>query len=139
MPSVALPAPAVLMECLCEAQLAAVVSTEAVGRALGGICGSVPRRIVPVRAELASVFWVQVPVSVLPRPLVSCVPLCLTTGINRRGQGAEGKGDFPDVRQSLTIQRFNDLTDQVPSVRGLSPPAIDSRIEVSAWTFFIRT
>jgi hypothetical protein len=25
------------------------------------------------------------------------------------------------------------------SVRGLSPPAIDSRIEVSAWTFFIRT
>src|ERR1041385_5333965 len=101
MPSVALPAPAVLMECLCEAQLAAVVSTEAVGRALRGICGSVPRRIVPVRAELASVFWVQVPVSVLPRPLVSCVPLCLTTGINRRGQGAEGKGDFPDVRQSF--------------------------------------
>ncbi len=25
-----------------------------------------------------------------------------------------------------------------PSVRGLSVPAIDSRIEVSAWTFFIR-
>ena len=25
----------------------------------------------------------------------------------------------------------------VPSVRGLSPPAMDSRMEVSAWTFFI--
>src|SRR4029077_18343213 len=27
---------------------------------------------------------------------------------------------------------------QLASVRGLSDPAIDSRIEVSAWTFFIR-
>jgi hypothetical protein len=34
-----------------------------------------------------------------------------------------------------TIQR---LYDYVPSVRGLSPPAMDSRMEVSAWTFFIR-
>ena len=38
-----------------------------------------------------------------------------------------------------TIYRFNALTNHVPSVRGLSPPAIDSRMEVSAWTFFIRT
>ena len=31
------------------------------------------------------------------------------------------------------------ITDHVPSVRGLSLPAIDSRIDVSACTFFIRT
>jgi len=30
------------------------------------------------------------------------------------------------------------LTNQFPSVRGLSEPAIDSRIVVSACTFFIR-
>jgi hypothetical protein len=34
----------------------------------------------------------------------------------------------------LTLSPFHG-----PSVRGLSPPAIDSRMEVSAWTFFIRT
>ena len=34
-----------------------------------------------------------------------------------------------------TIQKF---TTHVPSVRGLSPPAMDSRMEVSACTFFIR-
>ncbi len=33
----------------------------------------------------------------------------------------------------------NALTNQVPSPRGFSVPAIDSRMEVSAWTFFILT
>jgi len=42
---------------------------------------------------------------------------------------------FASVRMAIpltTIYRFNALTNHVPSVRGLSPPAIDSRMEVSA-------
>src|SRR5206468_10946364 len=47
-----------------------------------------------------------------------------------------------EIRMTIsltTITVLTLLTDHVPSVRGLSPPAIDSRMEVSAWTFFIRT
>src|SRR5438552_1299727 len=104
MPSVALPAPAVLVECPCEAQLAAVVSTEAVGRALRGICGSVPRRIVPVRAELASGFWAQVSVwALFPRLQASCVPIAPATETSRREPEAEGKAGSRDGPLSLAI------------------------------------
>ena len=44
------------------------------------------------------------------------------------------------IRMTIPLTTsLNASTDHVPSVRGLSPPAIDSRMEVSAWTFFIRT
>ena len=48
----------------------------------------------------------------------------------RRVEAAEGERD-------LTLKRFIALTTYVAS-RGLSVPVIDSRIDVSAWTFFMR-
>src|SRR5919204_877965 len=62
-----------------------------------------------------------------------------------RGAGTVGYRDaWSSVtslnRESLHRHPFLEsrITIHAPSARGLSLPAIDSRIEVSAWTFFIR-
>src|SRR5437660_725263 len=73
-------------------------------------------------------------------------PLALAAETKARLRRTRGKADFRNVLRSwrivkslhrISIHKFR-ITNHVPSVRGLSEPAIDSRIVVSACTFFIR-
>src|SRR5262249_46462468 len=70
---------------------------QAVGQALPRICGCVPDPILPVPAELASVFWGQASVLVLPHLHSFCVPLCPATGISRRQPEVREKADSRDA------------------------------------------
>lgn len=120
------------MEYPCEAQPAVAVSKWGAGQALPGICGCglrlIPSQCVGLTEAFAMLMFVLSDF---------CPPCWLSSpGIETKLQPrrAKEKADFRCALQSLIVH-YN----YAPSVRGLSPPAIDSRMEVSACTFFMRT
>ena len=110
---------------------------------LRGICESDLHRIPAVPVELVEVFVVLVSsVSRLNRFCLLCPSFLTAAETKRRQQSAQRKVDYRDSRQALGVARYIvkslqclTITNQVhhvASVRDLSPPAMDSRMEVSA-------
>ena len=78
------------------AQPAGAAGMRAAGQVLPEICGRVVRPTLPVRAELASSFGLEVLTIASSHLCLSCGPLSQATGTNLRRREAKGKADFRD-------------------------------------------